>query len=52
MRKTRKIAFYIIDRILGEDIGDLIYSIEDGDYNGAREILRFLEKRKNENGDE
>jgi len=46
MRTMEKIKYKIASYLFGEDVGDLIYSIERGDYKDARKILRYLAGRK------
>jgi hypothetical protein len=40
-----KIKYKIVDYFWGEDVGDLLYSLDNRDWRGCRRILRFLEKR-------
>jgi hypothetical protein len=41
-----RFKYRIIDYFFGEDIGDLIYSIENKDFKDSRKILKFLENKK------
>ena len=41
----RNIKYSIVDKLFGEDMGDLIYSLEIGDYKSARKIVRFFQSR-------
>ena len=42
-----KEKYDIVEKMFGEDMGDLLFCIVEKDWNGARNIIKFLESREN-----
>ena len=45
MEIKNKIIVSLVNRFLGEDMGDLVYLLIEKRYKEAREIVDFLERR-------